>query len=524
VSGVALGRLMTEVSSLEPRASAPVDERLPITGIAYDSRRVQPGNLFVCLEGLSGDGHDFAPEAWRRGASLVVGERPVLEGGPYLALRDSRSALALLSCAFFDHPSRAMRIAAVTGTNGKTSICWMLDSILRRAGLPSAVMGTLGSGSPGLRSGSADEAPSTGGVPWRDSPHTTPEAPELQGELARWREAGTAAGAIEVSSHALAFRRSYGTRFATVVFTNLTPEHLDFHRSMEEYRRAKALLFHRQSRGTAEPPCVAVLNADDPASPSLIEGSDDFILWYGYGAQAHVRVDSPVLDPAGIRFTARWPQIRLPGGAGGILPEGEAEIRSSLLGSFQIENLLAAFAAALGMGVEPATAASGLAALRKVPGRMERIEGESEFVAVIDYAHTPDALARALRSLRPFTPGRLILVFGCGGDRDRGKRPLMGEAAARWADRIVLTDDNPRSEEPASIRAQVRAGMAAAGERLLEEGDREGAIRAALREARSGDTVLIAGKGHETVQIRGNEAISFEDGAVARRILREMRP
>ena len=523
MSGVPLGQLLREISSVNPRArgAIPGPEAL-VEGAHHDSRRMRPGYAFVCVSGEHRDGHEFAADAVRAGASVVFGERPEIAGvEPYVRVEDARRALALLCCALLRHPSRALVLTAVTGTNGKTTITWMLDAVLRNCGLPSAVMGTLGSGSP-------DAA---GPAAWRSAAFTTPEAPELQEELARWREVGVKAGACEVSSHALALRRAYGTRFACSVFTNLTPDHLDFHRTMEEYGRAKSRLFRREERGPEEPPALAVINDDDPAASEMVRGSSDRVIRFGSTPAADVWPEDLRTTPAGIRLRIRYreearlrPPLRALERSRPDQPEsaGACEVESPLLGTFQAGNLLAAFGAGFALGLEPEAVAEGLARLRGVPGRMERVDGGGSGPVVVDYAHTPDALARACASLRPFTPGRLLLVFGCGGDRDRGKRPLMGEAAARGADLIFLTDDNPRSEDPASIRAQARGPLEALGAHYVEEGDRRAAIRSALEASIPGDTVLIAGKGHETVQVRGDRSVPFDDRATARSILREL--
>jgi UDP-N-acetylmuramoyl-L-alanyl-D-glutamate--2,6-diaminopimelate ligase len=529
VSAALLGPLLREIRRLNPRSEGvPLPVDLPVSGVACDHRRVVPGTVFVCLCGLVRDGHEFASAAAAAGACAVMGERERLAEPiapvPYIRVDDARQALALLSCAIHRHPSRDLALTGVTGTNGKTSVTHLLHAVHREAGLPSAVLGTLGSGTPadGLAGGGADAETGAGSgsgasedgwspgvlatVPWRTGVHTTPEAPDLQAELSRWRAGGIRAGAMEVSSHGLALCRSYGTRFACVTFTNLTEDHLDFHGTMEAYREAKSRLFHPAGRGPEEPPTVAVVNADDPAAAEILRGSDDRVLRFGRGSEADVRLLAVEAGPTGIRMRAAH-------------PGGECGIDSPLLGSFQIDNLLAGFAAALALGIDPTVAARGLGRARGVPGRMERVDRGQPFPVLVDYAHTPDALRRALEGLRPFTRRRIVLVFGCGGDRDRAKRPLMGEAAVRGADVIFLTDDNPRHEDPAAIRAAARGGIEAAGGACREIGDRGEAIRAALEEARPGDTVLIAGKGHETVQLRGDESLPFDDREVAGRLL-----
>jgi UDP-N-acetylmuramoyl-L-alanyl-D-glutamate--2,6-diaminopimelate ligase len=535
VSAVRLWQLLRDIRSMHPHADVPLlSEDAAVVAVEHDSRKVRPGAIFVCIEGQHSDGHRYAAAARRAGALLVIGERdlPASEGPlPYLRVEDSRKALALLSCAFYNHPSHALELVGVTGTNGKTSVTYMIDAIFRAGGRASAVLGTLGSGilspEPSATQPATDAGPHLppgDGAPFRPAIHTTPEANDLQGELARWRDHGVQAGAMEVSSHALAQRRSFGTRFRGAVFTNLSPDHLDFHRTMDEYLGTKNLLFRREERGPEEPSLVAVINADDPAAERILEGSDDLVVRFGRGPDRDAHPVSVEMSPAGIRLRLAW--------GGGIqgrgpsdapiepIPAGEFEVNSPLLGEFQVENLLAAAATGLALGLKPAAVAAGLASLRSVPGRMERIDQGQGFAVLIDYAHTPDALRRALSSLRPFTPGRVLLVFGCGGDRDRAKRALMGGEAARGADWIVVTDDNPRGEDPGEIRQEVRLGLARAGATCLEEGDREAAIAMALREARPGDTVLIAGKGHETTQERGGVFRPFDDREVAARLLR----
>ncbi len=488
-----LGQLLREISRLQISAEIPAGlESILVRGVRYDSRAVRPDDLFVCVRGLHSDGHSFAYDAARDGASCIVGEEEIeTPGTPYVRVSDSRRALALLACSFHGHPGRDLVLTGVTGTNGKTSVTWMVDAILRSCGFSPAVLGTLGAGP-------VDQL--------RPGPHTTPEAPDLQAELASWRDRGITHGALEVSSHGLAMRRTYGTRFRCAVFTNITPEHLDFHTTMEEYLKAKSLLFSRTERGPEEPPCTAAVRMDDPAAEALIANSDDRILGYGRGAKCDVRLVDEEFHPDGLRLSA-------------VFPGGGVRIESPLLGTFQAENLLAAFTAALCLGLPPEDARRGLESLRGVPGRMERVDDDAPFRVVVDYSHTPDALARALESLRPFTPGRLCVVFGCGGDRDQAKRPIMGEIAARLADRIILTDDNPRTEDPAAIRAQIAAAFGPSGVSFREIGDREQAIAAALNDSRAGDTVLLAGKGHESAQIRGGESLPFDDREVARRLL-----
>ena len=469
----------------------PGDDAL-VTGIHHDNRRVSTGGIFVCIRGQKIDGHDLADRAVRAGAALVVGERDSLEGVPsYLRVDDSRRALALLSCAWFDHPSRDLRVVGVTGTNGKSSVTWMVQSIVQAAGLEGAVLGTLGVGPPGRL---------------RPQPFTTPEAPDFQRELDELRRAGTDIAAVEVSSHALGQRRTYGTRFHTVVFTNLTQDHLDFHASMEGYAAAKNLLFRREERGPGEPPATAVVHADDEHLGRILDGSSDRIVTYGEGEDADLRALEVLPEPEGLRLTVAH-------------PGGRTELRTGLLGTFQAQNLLAAFGAGLSLGLDIPSIQRGLESLPGVPGRMERIDRGQPFLVVVDYAHTPDALLRSVESLRPFVRGRIHLVFGCGGDRDDRKRYEMGRIATFVAESIVVTDDNPRGEDPPGIREAIHDGVRSTGAMAIDCGDRARAIEIALEHAEAGDGVFIAGKGHETVQIFADRVVPFDDREVAVRVL-----
>jgi UDP-N-acetylmuramoyl-L-alanyl-D-glutamate--2,6-diaminopimelate ligase len=463
-----------------------------ITGVHHDSRRVTPGGVFVCLPGLTRDGHEFASRARESGAALVIGERESIPNVPYLQVDDGRKALALLAASWYGHPSHRVQAIGITGTNGKSSVTWMIESICRAAGKSGAVMGTLGVGRPGAL---------------KPQPFTTPEATEFQAELAALVQAGVEVAAIEVSSHGLELRRTYGTRFPIVVFTNLSQDHLDFHRTMEQYAAAKNRLFRAEERGD---PLIAdaIVNGDDPSVDAIVRGSGDRIVRYGRSESAQIRATEVRYGSGGLTV-----EVQFPGGA--------IAIESKLRGAFQVDNLLAAFGAGLMLGIAPDVIARGLHDLAGVPGRMEPVDAGQEFSVLVDYAHTPDALARALESLRPFTRGRLLLVFGCGGDRDRAKRAEMGKVAAA-ADLLVLTDDNPRTEDPDRIREEVRRGVPGTAA-LHEVPDRERAISLAIGLARAEDTVLIAGKGHETVQIRGDRVVAFDDREVARRALEQRR-
>ena len=473
-----------------------------VTGLAYDSRKVAAGDCFAAVPGLRQDGRRFVVDALGRGASLVVSEAPDPLGGtdtPRVLVPSARAALARLADAYHGHPSRALTVVGITGTSGKTTTCLLTDAILRAGGAPTGVIGTIE-----YRVG-AEVLPAG---------QTTPEALELQGLLARMRARGARAVAMEVSSHALAMHRVDGIELDVAVFTNLTQDHLDFHETMEEYRRTKQRLF-RLLAASSKPAPTAVVNVDDPAGPSMVEGLACRVLRVGLGGGADVRPRTWQSTQAGIRMEVETPAGRL-------------AIASALVGEHNVSNLLAAIGVGVALGRPLAEIAGALGAVTLVPGRFERIEAGQPFLVVVDYAHKPDALQRVLETARRLvaTPGRLGVVFGCGGDRDRGKRPIMGDIAARLADRVWVTSDNPRSEAPGAIIAEIDAGIVALGAGALDRRatipDRRAAIGDALRWARAGDVLVIAGKGHETYQIIGAETLPFDDRAVAREILAEL--
>ncbi len=429
-----------------------------------DSRAVRPGSLFVALRGAHVDAHGFVPAALASGAAAVVVERELAVDGPQIIVPDTRAAISRLADVFFEHPSQALRIVGVTGTNGKTTTVHLIEAICAAAGSPCAIVGTLGA--------------TFAGRSWPLG-NTTPPAPELHALLAARRDAGAAAVAMEVSSHALALGRVDDVRFAVAAFTNLTRDHLDFHGSLAEYAGVKRRLL-------AMAPASAI-NVDDPVGAGFAR---DFphALTYAIDAPARVRAQDVRLEADGSRFRVDGAAVALP-----------------LRGRFNVYNALAAFAAARALGIPDATIVRALSTAGAVPGRMERIAALG-IEAIVDYAHTPDALENVLRAARESTRGKLTVVFGCGGDRDAGKRAPMGEIAARLADRAIVTSDNPRSEDPAVI-ARAVAGPGTA-EIVL---DRRTAIRRAIAEAAAGDTVVVAGKGHETYQIVGDRVLAFDD-------------
>jgi len=476
-----------------------------VTGIAYDSRKVAPGELFVAIPGFKQDGRRFATDAVGRGAAAVVAEGADPLPGSAAAriiVPSSREALARLADAYYGHPSERLAVVGITGTNGKTTTSLLVEALLGAGGRPTGVIGTIQ-----YRVGDQAEAAS----------QTTPEALELQALLARMVRARVGGAAMEVSSHALSLHRVDGIEFDVAVFTNLTQDHLDFHRTLAAYRDAKARLFALLA-ASRKPRRAAVVNTDDPAGAAMIAAA---------AADAHVRLLTFGLHgPAELR-PRHWES-----GMDGIRlrvdfsdsSNGPIEITSPLVGEHNVMNLLGAVGVGLALDMEPRQIGSILSRVTTVPGRFERVEAGQPFLVVVDYAHTPDALERVLTTARKLLqPGaRLGVVFGCGGDRDRTKRPIMGGIAARLADRAWVTSDNPRSEEPEAILAEVETGIPpeAAG-RYEAIADRGRAIQGAVAWAREGDVLVIAGKGHETYQIVGAEVLPFDDRDVARTALLE---
>ena len=475
-----------------------------VAGIAVDSRRVRPGDVFFALAGTREDGRRHAADAVQRGAVAVVAEDVV--DAPAAVVVPAGAARALLGRAaarLAGDPTAALTVVGVTGTNGKTTTTYLLEEIWRAAGLRPGVVGTIA-----YRFADTTEA----------APLTTPDAVTLQGLFARMRARGTTHVAIEVSSHALDQERVAGTRFDAAVFTNLTRDHLDFHGDVERYFAAKARLFLEHLPAGGKPDPVAIVNADDPAGARLLGALRTRAVPVGRGAGAAVRPHAVETDLSGMRGEIDLDGTRLP-------------FRARLVGAPHVENVLAAAATAWALGIPPDAIAAGLAVAVPPPGRLEQIDGPG-FTVIVDYAHTPDALQRSLEVLRALTPRRLIAVFGCGGDRDRGKRPLMGAAAARLADVVVLTSDNPRTERPDAIISDIEAGVRDAGMQALGtsgrgyvvEALRAEAIALAVGMARPGDVLLVAGKGHEDYQIIGTEKRPFDDREVVRRALAGVEP
>jgi UDP-N-acetylmuramoyl-L-alanyl-D-glutamate--2,6-diaminopimelate ligase len=479
--------LLGAVAGLSVQGSV---EAVLVSGCTHDSRAVRPGDLYAALPGAHVHGADFVEQARRAGAVAVLTDREGagrIEGLPVLVAEPPRAVLGAVASWVHGDPSAALTVLGVTGTNGKTTTAFFLDAGLRAAGHRTGLLGTVLT-----RIGDEEVA----------SERTTPEATDLHALFAVMRERGVTAVAMEVSSHALAFGRVDGVRFDTSVFTNLSQDHLDFHAGMEEYFQAKASLFtlERSRRG--------VVNADDEAGRRLL-GAPRIPLT-GYGEQSDLRASfhavAQELGPDGSRFTFAGPGFAVPASL-------------QVPGAFNVSNALAALACLVTAGVPVDDAVRGIAALPGVPGRMERVDGGQPFTALVDYAHTPDAVASLLRTVRDVTPGRVIVVLGCGGDRDRGKRPLMGRAAVEGSDVAVLTSDNPRGEDPLAILSEMQADLVQPG--ALVEPDRRLAIALAVAQAQPGDTVVVAGKGHESGQEVDGVVTPFDDRVVLGEALRE---
>ena len=475
-----------------------------VAGVEYDSRRVRPGSLFVAMQGGTTDGNRYIAKAIEAGAVAVITDSAMAfdeaaRRFPQISLTEvahGRMALEQAAASFFAHPERALALSGVTGTNGKTTTAFLLDAMLNHAGRKTVLVGTI-------------EYHVAGAV--CPSPHTTPESRDLLELFREGAEAGATEAVMEVSSHGLEQGRVYGLDFDTAIFTNLTRDHLDYHGTMENYFAAKRRLF---DGSVLKPPRVAVLNIDDAHGAKLAlaareAGSEIF----SYGlAVGEFRADGVAMAASGMRFTLQT-------------PAGATEIRTRLTGKVNVYNLLAACAAAYARGLSLDAVQSGAASLQCVPGRFETVDAGQPFAVVVDYAHTDDALRNLIDVAREFangTSGRVITLFGCGGDRDRTKRPLMGRAAGEGSDLVFLTSDNPRSEEPEAILADVVPGLDAAGIRYILEANRAQAIRMALNEARAGDIVLLAGKGHEKTQTLKNGTIPFDDVEVAVDALKEL--
>ncbi len=467
---------------------------LQILQVACDSRKVKPGALFFALHGAKADGNKFIQDAFKRGAVAIASEQPAPATFPagvaWIQVHEARKALALTAANFLGHPADALQLVAVTGTNGKTTTTSVVDAIIKASGAKTGLFGTIAYHTP------------LGDYP---APNTTPESVDLQGFFAEIRDAGGRYAVLEASSHSLAMDRLWGCHFQAAVFTNLTREHMDYHKTFEDYFAAKKRLFEGTGAGVPE---VAVLNTDDEFGKRLAELAKKTVT-YGLEGDADITTKKFQLTFDGQTFTAHT-------------PNGKVRVVSQLVGRINVYNLLAAIGAAQALGLSNEVIENGIRNLESVSGRFQRIDLGQPFLVIVDYAHTDDALENLIRTSRELNPkGRVITLFGCGGEKDRTKRPVMGEVTGRLSDLTILSSDNPRSEDPLKIISDIIVGLQKTGGKYLIEPDREKAIGMAMEEARSGDIVLLAGKGHENYQIIADKTFEFDDREMARRALRE---
>ncbi len=481
--------LLDIISGIEVQASSG-NCQVIIRGMSMDSRHVEQGDLYACVPGFQADGHDFAASAIASGAVALVVERFLPLDVPQVKVSNVRQVLGMLAAIIYGQPSEKLELVGVTGTNGKTTITYLIEKIGIKHGKKVGLIGTLGSRIDG-----------------RDIPgdRTTPEAIEIQKLLGEMVDEGVNLAVMEVSSHALALGRVTGCEFDVGIFTNLTQDHLDYHKTMEDYLYAKSQLF-ANLKGTKVPK-ISILNGDDPAFEPLSQASVAPVVSYGIKNVVDYRAENVEVTTEGVRFQVHF-------------RDSIQDVWYATPGFFSVYNALAAFVWGVERGYAPGTVAEALGEISGVPGRFESVRLGQPFQIIVDYAHTPDGLENVVRTARDFTKGRLVTVFGCGGDRDRTKRPLMGEVAAKWSDFLFVTSDNPRTEDPDEIINEILTGVS--GEDFVVIPDRREAIWRACHLARQGDTILIAGKGHETYQIFGTEVYPFDDREVARDALRRL--
>jgi len=488
-----IGKLNALFEGVDAKVPAAAAEQ-EIRQVACDSRKVQPRALFFALHGVKADGNAFLRDAVSRGAVAIASEDMAPAAMPpsvaWIRVREARKALAITAANFFGHPAKALQLAAVTGTNGKTTTTSLIDAIIKASGAKTGLFGTIAYHTP------------LGDYP---APNTTPESVDLQGLLAEIRDAGGRFAVLEASSHSLAMDRLWGCQFAAAVFTNLTREHMDYHKAFEEYFAAKLRLFEGTGAGA---PDSAVVNTDDEYGRRLA-GLAENAISYGLQPGAQLTTKKFQLTFSGLAFTAQT-------------PNGKIEIESPLVGRINVYNILAAIGAAQALSLSNEVIAAGVRSLTNVSGRFQPIAMGQPFLVVVDYAHTDDALENLIRTARELNPkGRIITLFGCGGEKDRTKRPVMGEVAGRLSDLTILSSDNPKSEDPLKIISDIVVGLQKTHGKYIIEPDREKAIGLAIDEARAGDILLLAGKGHENYQILADRTLEFDDREVARRALQD---
>lgn len=482
-SSAKLGDLLRAIPLQSIQGSTDVE----LSGVSIDSRQVDKGFLFVAVKGASVDGHQFVDQAIERGALAIVSENPPSRADvSWVQTPDARRAAGILAAKMYGEPSKKLELVGITGTNGKTTIAYLLDGLVSRLAPPSIMLGTV------VQKLGEDSTPTR---------HTTPEASDIQAFLASAVRHGARYGAIEVSSHGLQLARLSGSEFAVAVFTNLSRDHLDFHGDMEAYFKAKRALFNNHLR----PSGTAVISIDDAYGERLAAELAQTVLTFGSSRTADLCLVEARGDLNGLEVRFSY--------------EGEeSSFTSPLIGSYNAMNLLGVVGASLALGFDLAQVTGLLATISGAPGRFERVEIDAPFSVIVDYAHTDDALRKLLEAARPLTDKQLTVVFGCGGDRDRSKRPLMGDVATRLADRVVITSDNPRTEEPAAIVREIEVGARGAAEVIIEV-DRRRAIALALKDASAGDLIVVAGKGHEAYQVIGSDVLDFDDRLIVRELM-----
>jgi UDP-N-acetylmuramoyl-L-alanyl-D-glutamate--2,6-diaminopimelate ligase len=478
-----LQELLKSLHSLSPLTEANPE----ITSIENDNRKVQQGSLFICIKGYTVDGHDFAQLAVENGASAILAERPLKLDVPVLVVNDTKRAMAVLADAFYEHPTKQLHLIGITGTNGKTTTSHLIEKIFSDAGKKTGLIGT-------MYTKIGDEI--------LETKNTTPESLTLQKTFKSMVDASVEAAVMEVSSHALDLGRVHGCDYNVAVFTNLTQDHLDYHHTMEEYKRAKSLLFSQLGNTyDVKHPKFAVLNADDPASETYKKSTAAHVVTYGIDQNADIKAIDIEMTSSGTKFILQTFGKHLP-------------MEIQLIGKFSIYNVLASVAAALVSGIPIEKIIGSIENVKGVAGRVELVNAGQNFTVIVDYAHTPDSLENVLKTVRQFAKRKIFVVVGCGGDRDRTKRPLMAKIACQFATDPIFTSDNPRSEDPLAILKDMEEGVH--GENYLVIPDRKQAIATAIQNAANGDVILIAGKGHETYQIIGKQVHDFDDRLVAK--------
>ena len=458
-----------------------------ITSVEMDSREVKPGSLFICIDGYTVDGHDYAQKAVENGAVAVVAEKDIQVDVPVIKVRSTVRAMAILADVFYSSPTSKLHMIGITGTNGKTSVSHLISAVLQSVGKKTGIIGTLG-----MQIGSEEF----------ETKNTTPDSLTLQKIFQQMVEANVEAAVMEVSSHALHIGRVHGSQYDIAVFTNLTQDHLDYHKTMDNYRAAKSLLFAQLGNGyDAKKPKYAILNVDDKASEEYIVATQGIVLTYGIDNDADLMAQNIKVTSSGTTFTL-------------VMGEEKREVQMGLVGKFNVYNILATIGASLASGLELDSIVGAIANLRGVSGRFELVNEGQNFTVIVDYAHTPDSLENVLKTIQEFAKGKVYCLVGCGGDRDKSKRPIMAKIASELADVAILTSDNPRTEDPYAILQDMEKGIAKSNSTLIV--DRKEAIEYAVDQARSKDVILIAGKGHETYQIIGSKVLDFDDRQMAK--------